>query len=101
MAVAKDLRPVFLVLDAMDECSEVADVFKHLALLKRNLCIAVTSRYLAETNYGVSWHIHLDDTPSFHQDVAKYLEDKFSNRKLKPELFAEIVDYLTEGAQGQ
>ncbi|KAF9067573.1 ankyrin repeat-containing domain protein [Rhodocollybia butyracea] len=83
VAVAKDLRPVFLVLDAMDECSEVTGVFKHLALLKRNLCIAVTSRYLAETG------------------CCKYLQEKFSNRKLKPELSTEIVDYLTEGAQGQ
>ncbi|KAF9058423.1 hypothetical protein BDP27DRAFT_587308 [Rhodocollybia butyracea] len=71
-AVAKDLSPIFLVLDAMDECSETIYAFKHLAHLKKNLYIAVTSRYLAETSYDASWHIHLDDTKSFHQDVARY-----------------------------
>ncbi|KAF9059999.1 hypothetical protein BDP27DRAFT_1340294 [Rhodocollybia butyracea] len=99
--VSKDLSPVFLVLDAMDECSEAFDVLKHLANLKKNICIAVTSRYLAEPDYKVSWHIHLDDMKLFHQDVAKYLQDKLSHRKLKPELFAEIVNQLSEGAQGQ
>ncbi|KAF9064325.1 ankyrin repeat-containing domain protein [Rhodocollybia butyracea] len=54
-AVVKDLSPVFLVLDAMDECSEAVDVFRHLAHVKDNLCIAITSRYLAETSYDVSW----------------------------------------------
>ncbi|KAF9060189.1 ankyrin repeat-containing domain protein [Rhodocollybia butyracea] len=67
--VSKDLSPVYLVLDAMDECSEAFDVLKHLAHLKKNLCIAVTSRYLA-TDYD-------------------------------PELLTEIVDQLSEGAQGQ
>ncbi|KAF9028077.1 hypothetical protein BDP27DRAFT_1350240, partial [Rhodocollybia butyracea] len=75
--VSNDLSPVFLVLDAMDECREAIDVLKHLAHLKKNLCIAVTSRYLAETDYDASWYIHLDDTQSFRQDVAKYLQAKF------------------------
>ncbi|KAF9060241.1 hypothetical protein BDP27DRAFT_1430319 [Rhodocollybia butyracea] len=97
--VSKDLRPVYLVLDAMDECSEAFDVLKHLAHLKKNLCIAVTSRYMA-TDYDVSWYIHLDHTEYFHQDVAQYLEEKFRHRKLKPELLTEIVDQLREGAQG-
>jgi hypothetical protein len=100
--VSKDLSPVYLVLDAMDECSEARDVFKHLALLKDNLCITVTSRYLAEMGYDVLWHIELDDTQdAFHQDVAKYLEDKLQDQKLKPELLTEIVDHLTQEAQGQ
>ncbi|KAF9065998.1 ankyrin repeat-containing domain protein [Rhodocollybia butyracea] len=99
--VSKDLSPVYLVLDAMDECSEAIDVLKHLAHLKENLCIAVTSRYLAETVDDASWYIHLDDTESFRQDVAKYLKDKFSHRKLQPELLNEIVDHLNESAQGQ
>ncbi|KAF9067409.1 ankyrin repeat-containing domain protein [Rhodocollybia butyracea] len=98
--VSKDLRPVYLVLDAMDECSEAFDVLKHLAYLKKNLCIAVTSRYLA-TDYDVSWYIHLDHTEYFHQDIAQYLEEKFRHRKLKPELLTEIIDQLSEGAQGQ
>ncbi|KAF9056915.1 hypothetical protein BDP27DRAFT_1454269 [Rhodocollybia butyracea] len=55
--VSKDLSSVFLVLDAMDECSEAFDVLKHLAQLKKHTCIAVTSRYLAETDYEVSWYI--------------------------------------------
>ncbi|KAF9062563.1 hypothetical protein BDP27DRAFT_278804 [Rhodocollybia butyracea] len=37
--VANDLNSAFLVLDAMDECSEADDVFRHLALLKDNLCM--------------------------------------------------------------
>ncbi|KAF9071404.1 hypothetical protein BDP27DRAFT_1401423 [Rhodocollybia butyracea] len=100
--VSKDLSPLHLVLDAMDECSEAIDVFEHLAFLKGNLCIAVTSRYLADAVYGASWHIHLDNMQSaFHQDVAKYLQEKFKDRKLKPELLTEVVDHLTQGAQGQ
>ncbi|KAF9063590.1 hypothetical protein BDP27DRAFT_1426756 [Rhodocollybia butyracea] len=91
---------VFLVLDAMDECSEAIEVFKYLAPLKDNLYIMVTSQYMAETSLGVSWHIHLDNAQdAFNQDVAKYLQDKFG--KLQPELFTEIVDVLTKGAQGQ
>ncbi|KAF9065839.1 ankyrin repeat-containing domain protein [Rhodocollybia butyracea] len=101
-AVVKELSPVFLVLDAMDECSEAIDVFKHLADVKANLCIAVTSRYLAETGYDVSWHIHLDEVESaFHQDINKYLKDKLAHRKLKQELFTEIVNLLTQESQGQ
>ncbi|KAF9062201.1 ankyrin repeat-containing domain protein [Rhodocollybia butyracea] len=101
-AIAKDLGPAFLVLDAMDECSEANTVFKHLALLKDSLCIAITSRYLAEASYGVTWSIHLDLADcAFHEDIGKYLRDKLSNRKLKPGLFTEILDCLTESAQGQ
>ncbi|KAF9063866.1 ankyrin repeat-containing domain protein [Rhodocollybia butyracea] len=102
VAVAKDLSPAFLILDAMDECSEANDVFKHLALLKDKLCIAVTSRYNAESSYGVSWSIHLDQAGrDFHRDVSSYLKDKLSHRQLKPDLFTEIVNSLTKGAQGQ
>ncbi|KAF9065842.1 ankyrin repeat-containing domain protein, partial [Rhodocollybia butyracea] len=101
-AVVQDLSPVFLVLDAMDECSEANDVFEHLAHFKNSFCIAVTSRYLAEPSYDVSWYIHLNEAESdFHQDVLKYLQNKLKHRKLKQELFTEIVDYLTEGSQGQ
>lgn len=101
-AVVKDLSPVFLVLDAMDECTEAIDVFKHLAHLRDNLCIAVTSRYAAEASYGVSGNIQLDGAEkAFQQDVHKYLQDQLGHRKLKPELYTEIVDQLTEGSQGQ
>ncbi|KAF9065983.1 ankyrin repeat-containing domain protein [Rhodocollybia butyracea] len=99
--VSKDLNPVYLVLDAMDECSEAIDVLKHLAQLKKHTCIAVTSRYLAEREYDVSWSIHLDDTRYFRQDVDKYLKDKFSHRKLGPKLLTEIVNQLSQDAQGQ
>lgn len=101
-AVVKDLRPVFLVLDAMDECSEVINVFKHLVCCKNHLCIAVTSRYLAETSCDVSWNIHLDEAEAaFCHDVLKYLQEQLSHRKLKQELFTEIVDHLIKGSQGQ
>ncbi|KAF9062938.1 ankyrin repeat-containing domain protein [Rhodocollybia butyracea] len=102
VAVAKDLSPIFLVLDAMDECTEANDVFKHLALIQDILCIAVTSRYLAETSYEVSENIHLDDAQdAFQEDVTKYLQDQLKHRKLKEELFNEIVNCLTQGSQGQ
>ncbi|KAF9064043.1 hypothetical protein BDP27DRAFT_201288 [Rhodocollybia butyracea] len=102
VVVSKDLGPVYLVLDAMDECNEPSDVFKYLAHARGNLCIAVTSRYVAETSYVAtdSIYLHLAQD-AFHDDVTKYLQDKLSHRTLKPELFKEIVDYLTEGAQGQ
>ncbi|KAF9063553.1 hypothetical protein BDP27DRAFT_1367948 [Rhodocollybia butyracea] len=101
-AVVKDLNSAFLVLDAMDECIEVNNVFKHLAHIKDNLCIAVTSQSLAETSYDVSGNIHLDDAQyAFQQDVHKYLQDQFGQHKIKQELFTEIVDCLTQGAQGQ
>ncbi|KAF9063540.1 ankyrin repeat-containing domain protein [Rhodocollybia butyracea] len=77
-AIVKDLTPAFLVLDAMDECSEAIDVFRHLAHFRNNLYIAVTSRYLAEPTYN---------------DVFKYLQDKLGHRKLKQELFDEIGQF--------
>ncbi|KAF9063548.1 hypothetical protein BDP27DRAFT_1478189 [Rhodocollybia butyracea] len=101
-AVVKDLSPVVLVLDAMDECIEENNVFKHLAHLKDSLCIAVTSRYFAGSSYDVCGKIHLGDAQdAFQKDVAKYLQDQLKGRKLKQELFTEIVDYLTGEAQGQ
>ncbi|KAF9064047.1 hypothetical protein BDP27DRAFT_1426268 [Rhodocollybia butyracea] len=102
VVVSKDLGPVYLVLDAMDECNEPSDVFKYLAHVRENFCITVTSRYVAETSYGAtdSIYLHLAQD-AFHDDVIKYLQDRLSHRTLKPELFTEIVDYLTEGAQGQ
>lgn len=100
--VVKDLSPVCLVLDAMDECSEAIDVFKLLAQLKNSLYIAVTSRYFAEASYAVTGIIHLDKAEVvFEQDVLKYLQDKLGHRKLKQELFTEIVNYLTQESQGQ
>ncbi|KAF9060541.1 ankyrin repeat-containing domain protein [Rhodocollybia butyracea] len=100
-AVAKDLSPVFMVLDAMDECIEAIDVFKHLVQLN-NLYIAVTSRYLAEASYDVTGNIHLDKAENaFEQDVLKYLQDKLGHRRLKQELFTEIVNHLTQESQGQ
>ncbi|KAF9060862.1 ankyrin repeat-containing domain protein [Rhodocollybia butyracea] len=93
----QNLSPVYLVLDAMD-------VFKHLSHLRENLYMAVTSRYLAEASYGSTESIHLEvdfARSGFDQDVAQYIRDKLSYRKLNPELFTEIVDHLTQGAHGQ
>ncbi|KAF9064033.1 hypothetical protein BDP27DRAFT_1405515 [Rhodocollybia butyracea] len=100
--VSRDIGPVFLVLDAMDECNEPMSVFKYLAHIRENLCIAITSRYVAEDSYGATMSIYLDSAMNaFHEDITKYLQDKLSYRKLKPELLTELVSCLIEGAQGQ
>ena len=95
---AANLR-IFIVVDALDECSEGYPVVHFLQEMPRTCKILVTSRYLVQ-DPSFWFNLQLDMGP-VDNDIKIYLEDKLTNRKWPEKLYREVYNVLVEGAQGQ
>ena len=108
--------PVFLIVDALDECSDMSDIpsprEKVLDLLKElielrvpNLRLCITSRPEADiklvlyplTSYSISLH----EERGQMQDINDYIKSVVSDmRRWKPEHKQLVIDALTKRADG-
>ncbi|KIK51048.1 hypothetical protein GYMLUDRAFT_252394 [Collybiopsis luxurians FD-317 M1] len=84
--VFKTISGGYMVLDAMDECSESFKVVKWLKNLPKQFCIFVTSRYRAA---------------KIDEDIGVYLDQEMEKYSFKGALRNEVMKTLKRKAQGQ
>ena len=96
---AATILRIFIIVDALDECSEGYLVMHFLQEMPRTCKILVTSRYNAQdANLWLNLWL---DTKAVASDIDIYLKDKLNSRKWSEKLHGEVYNALVEGAQGQ
>ena len=90
---------IYIVIDAMDECSESHPVVQFLQEIPETCKIIVTSRYMAQ-DLNLWTNIKLN-TRAITGDIEIYLKDKLNIRKWSEKLYGEVYSALVKGAQGQ
>ncbi|KIK62144.1 hypothetical protein GYMLUDRAFT_242835, partial [Collybiopsis luxurians FD-317 M1] len=90
----------YIVLDAMDECSDSKKVLGWLQNFPKQFCILFTSRYSSEGDTSKNClKISLDSrNAQIDNDIGIYLEEKI---EITGDLRAEVINSLKEKAQGQ
>ncbi|KIK58830.1 hypothetical protein GYMLUDRAFT_140091, partial [Collybiopsis luxurians FD-317 M1] len=93
----------YIVLDAMDECSEPSKVLGWLQDLPKQYYILFTSRYRSEGEISREClEILLDSkNAKIDEDIAIYLKENIKQYKFERDLRAEVINTLKEKAQGQ
>ncbi|KIK54283.1 hypothetical protein GYMLUDRAFT_906046 [Collybiopsis luxurians FD-317 M1] len=92
----------YIVLDAMDECSEPIEVLAWLQSLPKQFWIFFTSRYEPEGEIAKTcFKISLDRDAKIDEDIGIYLDKKMENYRFKEDLRTEVMETLKGKAQGQ
>jgi hypothetical protein len=110
---------VTIVIDAMDECDKVEDVFENLAWIRTQSTTQIKVFMSSRDIQAVAIRVQDKNTPSFSmsmeentKDIGRFVETAVedaiaNNRLLLPpivpfpeDLKGEIIDALKEGAQG-
>ncbi|MCJ1295671.1 hypothetical protein MMC34_007235 [Xylographa carneopallida] len=102
----QQLRKVFFVIDALDECLETIRYNFLEELIKSGAQLMVTSRYLSVVEHDFKFSARLEVRAS-DEDIRRYVEARMiSERRVvrhvrgDPTLSAHIVETLVESAKG-
>lgn len=71
---------VFIIIDALDECSDADTLLSKIRGLQPKVCLLVTSRYAEGSKNQVHKTSHLEIQAS-DEDIRRYLEDRMSIEK--------------------
>ncbi|KAE9403752.1 hypothetical protein BT96DRAFT_973553, partial [Gymnopus androsaceus JB14] len=107
-ALEKTLRTIienlnwgYIVIDALDECSEVDDVLELLSSYKQKLNILITSRHPA-SSCETGFNIFLDNFGAdLSHDIELYVQKNLAKRKFPTWLYNEIIVELQQGSHEQ
>ncbi|KAF9061831.1 ankyrin repeat-containing domain protein [Rhodocollybia butyracea] len=96
--VVRDMQSVYIILDAMDECSQTSQVLNLLGSHSVKLHVAVTSRH---GHSGSSQDCSTIQLNSIDADISLFLDERLEKQNRSQSLHEEIQHALLEGAQGQ
>jgi hypothetical protein len=101
---------VFIIIDALDECSDVDDVrfilLTELRKLKSRVCLLITSRPIPKLEEGLEDAVHVYAKAS-DSDIKNYLEQRLASVKSmqkhfadEPSLKSTIISRITQKIRG-
>lgn len=102
MEFAQEFDKAFVVIDAVDECEDLAQLLPALTDLAVEVNVLVTGRDKPELRYEFSGHGELTiGRGDIDEDVRRFVETDVKYVKTRdPQLIHDIVNRLTSGAQG-
>jgi hypothetical protein len=101
----RNFSRVFIVIDALDECSDITGFLTAIRKLQPSICLLVTSRHIPSIEHAFKMAARIEIRAS-DEDIRKYVEKRIMEDRLAklvepdPTLRETIVNSIVQSANG-